>query len=163
MDKIDKIEPDEISVRELFSKFKLGIRYIKSKWLILLWFCLFGIVIGIIYSLIEAPTYKAISTFVLEESGHGGGLNLGQYASVASLAGIELGGGSEKGLFQGENILELYRSRLMIEKKLLSSVEINGKKQLLIDRYIQSKGLRDIWKKKDHLNNINFNGNAKKF
>jgi hypothetical protein len=163
MDKIDKIEPDEISIRELFSKFKFGIRYIRSRWLILLGFCLFGIVTGIIYSLIETPTYKAVSTFVLEESGHGGGLNLGQYASVASLAGIELGGGSEKGLFQGENILELYRSRLMIEKALLTPVEINEKKQLLIDRYIQSKGLSDTWKKKDHIKYINFNGDAKKF
>jgi capsule polysaccharide export protein KpsE/RkpR len=163
MDKIDKIEPDEISVRELVSKFKLGIRYIKSKWVILLWFCLFGILIGIIYSLIESPTYKAISTFVLQESSHSGGLNLGQYASVASLAGIELGGGSEKGLFQGDNILELYKSRLMIEKALLSPVEINGKRQLLIDRYIQSKSLLDTWKKSDNIRNINFIGNPKKF
>ena len=162
MDKIDKIEPDEISVKQLLSNFKSGIRYIKSKRLILLCFGLIGVLAGIIYSLMEYPTYKAVSTFVLEESGHNGGLNLGQYSSVASLAGIELGGGSEKGLFQGDNILELYRSRLMIEKTLLSPVEINGEKQLLINRYIKAKGI-DTWKKQDHVENLNFNINPKKF
>jgi len=162
MNKIDTIDPDEISVKELASKLKLGIKYIKSRRLILFWFCFLGILAGAAYSFIENPIYKAVSTFVLQESGHGGGLNLGQYASVASLAGIELGGGSEKGLFQGENILELYKSRLMIEKTLLTPVEVNGKKQLLIDRYIKSKGF-DNWKKKDHIESLDFNINPKKF
>jgi hypothetical protein len=162
MDNIDKIEPDEISVKQLLKKFKSTIRYVKNKWLTLLWFSLIGILIGIVYSFIESPNYKAVSTFVLEESGHGGGLNLGQYASIASLAGIELGGGSEKGLFEGDNILELYKSRLMIEKALLTPVIIDGRKQLLIDRYIKSKGTNN-WKEKDHVENLNFNIDPKKF
>ena len=163
MDKIDKIEPDEISVRELMSKFKSAVRYIKSKWLILFWFGISGILFGIIYSIFETPTYKAVSTFVLEESGHGGGLGLGQYTSIASLAGIDIGAGSEKGLFQGDNILELYKSRLMIEKTLLTPVIINDKKQLLIDRYIQTNDQWNMWDKKIQSANLNFNKNYKLF
>jgi hypothetical protein len=163
MDKIDKIEPDEVSVRELISKFKATIRYIKSRRSILLWFSILGLIAGVAYSFLEDPTYKAISTFVLEESGHGGGLGLGQYSSLASLAGIDLGGGSEKGLFQGDNILELYKSRLMIEKTLLTQVEIDGKKQLLIDRYLQSSNFLDKLKKKGRAEDLNFNKDPKKF
>ncbi|HEY5328154.1 MAG TPA: lipopolysaccharide biosynthesis protein [Mucilaginibacter sp.] len=161
MDKIDKIEPDEISIRELMSKFKSVIRYVKSKWLILVWFGVSGILFGIIYSIFENPDYKAVSTFVLEESGHSGGLGLSQYSNIASLAGIDISGGSEKGLFQGDNIMELYKSRLMIEKTLLTPVLINDKKQLLVDRYIKSNDGCSIWNKKNK--NVNFNKNYKMF
>jgi len=161
MDKIDKIEPDEVSIRELVSKSKSAARYVKSKRLILIWFGIAGILSGIIYSVFETPNYKAVSTFVLEESGHGGSLGLGQFSSLASLAGIDIGGGSEKGLFQGDNILELYKSRLMIEKTLLTPVIINGKKQLLIDRYIEANNHWGIWDKK--IENVNFNKNPKTF
>lgn len=163
MNKTDKIEPDEISVRELISKLKFAIKYIKSKRVILIWFSILGAIIGITYSFVSAPEYKAVSTFVLEENGHSGGLGLGQYSSLASLAGIDIGGGSEKGLFQGDNILELYKSRLMIEKTLLTTVQIGDKKQLLIDRYIQSNKTWFPWKKRDDIDTMNFNGNPKSF
>ncbi|MDB5016985.1 MAG: hypothetical protein JWQ84_1817 [Mucilaginibacter sp.] len=164
MDKIDKIETDEITIRELIVKFKSALRYLKSKKLILLWFTVFGLVAGVVYSLLESPVYKAVSTFVLQESGHGGGLSLsGGYSSLASLAGIDIGGGSEKGLFQGDNILELYKSRLMIEKTLLTPVEIDEKKQLLINRYLQSGNMFDAWWKKDNKKNLNFGSDPKKF
>jgi len=163
MDNSNKAEPDVISVTEWVIKLKSYNKYLKSKRRVLLLFGLSGVLLGIIYSFfLEKPAYKAISTFVLEESGHGGGL--GQYASLASLAGIDISGsGSEKGLFQGDNILELYKSRLMIQKTLLTSVEIDGKNELLIDRYIQSNHLQETWKKKFHIENLNFNNNPKKF
>jgi hypothetical protein len=163
MDKIDKIEPDEISVKELIRKFKSAVKYLKRKRLILLWFCVSGFFIGIIYSFFQIPDYKAVSTFVLEESGHNGSMSLGQYSNIASLAGIDIGGGSDKGLFQGDNILELYKSRLMIEKTLLTTVEIDEKKQLLIDRYIRSNRTWLPWVKNDKIEKMNFNLNPKMF
>jgi hypothetical protein len=69
----------------------------------------------------------------LEDSKGGG---IGQYAGLASLAGIDIGGSGAGGIFQGDNIIELYKSRIMLEKTLLSPVIIEGRKQLLIDRYI---------------------------
>jgi hypothetical protein len=157
MDKIDKIETDEISIRELVSKIKSSVRYAKSRRKILVWFTISGFVIGVLCALLISPSYKAVSTFVLEENGHSGGLGLGQYSSLASLAGIDIGGGSEKGLFQGDNILELYKSRLMLEKTLLTPVEINGKKQLLISRYFESTKNWLPWKKKNNLADLDFN------
>jgi hypothetical protein len=80
------------------------------------------------------------------------------------MAGIDMGGSSGGGgIFQSDNILELYKSRLMIEKALLSEAVFNGKKQLLIDRYIEFNKLRPRWKEKDHINDISFAGNSDNF
>lgn len=100
-------------------------------------------------------------TFVLGGSEKGGGL--GQYAGLASLAGINVGGGGNEGIFEGDNIFALYQSRLMIEKTLLAKANFNGKDQLMIDRYIDFKDLRKSIQKDDKLKNLNFGGDPDHF
>jgi uncharacterized protein involved in exopolysaccharide biosynthesis len=151
---------DEISIRDVIGKIKAAIRYLKSKWSIILLFGVLGGIVGISYSYIKKPIYVANCTFVLDEESKGGGL--GQYAGLASLAGIDIGGGNSTGLFQGDNIIELYKSRLMIEKALLSKADFNGKSELLIDRYIDFNELRKAWKEKGNID-VNFNGDPTKF
>jgi hypothetical protein len=151
----------EISIQELFAKIRSSIKYIKSKWLVILIISTFGALLGLGYSIVNKPTYTAICTFVLEDAKSGGGL--GQYAGLASLAGIDLGGQGGGGIFQGDNILELYKSRTMIEKAFLSSCNFKGKNELLIERYIDCYKFRDDWKKDTALSNINFNGNPDNF
>ncbi|WP_431198443.1 lipopolysaccharide biosynthesis protein [Mucilaginibacter sp. P25] len=109
----------------------------------------------------KKTVYTASSTFVLDDGNKSGGLN--QYASLASMAGIDIGGGSAGGIFQNDNILELYRSRLMIEKTLLSEATFNGKKQQLIERYIDFNHLRDVWKQEDNNGDISFTGSSDNF
>jgi hypothetical protein len=153
---------EEISFRDLVDKIKSGIRYIKTKWFTILIVSMLCALLGLSYSIIKKPNYTAVCTFVLEDSKGGG---LGQYAGLASLAGINIGGGggSGNGIFEGDNILELYKSRSMIEKTLLSVSNFNGKKELLIDRYIASYKLRDKWKGDDQIGDISFNGDANHF
>jgi len=150
---------EELSLADVIYKIRSGVRYLKSKWLTILIISLIGGALGLLYSILKKPTYTAVSTFVLEDSKSGG---LGQYAGLASLAGINLGGNGG-GVFEGDNILELYKSRTMIEKALLSTCNFNGKDQLLINRYIDSYKLRDKWKDDAKLLNINFNGDPAKF
>jgi len=152
---------DEISISDLLSKLKSGSNYLKTKWLTLLIAGLFGGIIGLGYAFLKKPIYAANCTFVLDENIKGGGLS--QYAGLASLAGIDLGGNTGGGLFEGDNIIELYKSRLMIEKALLSEADFNGKKELLIDRYIDFNKLRARWKEKDDIKNITFNNAPDKF
>jgi hypothetical protein len=152
---------DEISITDLAVKIKSGVRYIKSKWLVILATSILGALIGLGYSILKKPTYTAFCNFVLEDSGKSGAL--GQYAGLASLAGIDLGGGNGGGIFQGDNILELYRSRQMIEKALLSEADFDGKKQLLIDRYVSNNDLLTKWKERDNIDAISFKGNPEKF
>lgn len=153
---------DEISVKDFVDKIKSVTSYLKSKWLIILCVSIITGALGLVYAIVKKTVYTASSTFVLDEGNKGGGL--GQYASLASLAGIDLGGSSGGGgMFQGDNILQLYKSRLMIEKTLLSEATFNGKNQLLIDRYVEFNKLRDKWKDNTSLAHITFKNDPTNF
>jgi hypothetical protein len=102
---------------------------------------------------IKKPIYTAETTFVLEEGESGGGL--GQYAGLASMVGIDLGGGGG-GIFKGDNILELYKSRKMIQETLLAKDSFEGKPQSLIERYVEFNKLRKSWEDKPNLSHIRF-------
>lgn len=149
---------DEITPKELLTKIKDGFRYLVSKWLLLLVAGLLGGLIGLTYSIYRKPEYTAELTFVLEEGENAGGL--GQYAGIASMVGIDLSGGGG-GLFKGDNILELYKSRSMIEKTLLSHMDIGGKKVKIIDRYLDFDNYRDRWKSDPDLRDIKFEDSAR--
>lgn len=151
---------DEISLKEILLKTQAIYRYLKSRWFTILIAAILGGALGLVYSIFKKPIYTAICTFVLEESNKAGALS--QYAGLASMAGIDIGS-SGGGVFQGDNILELYKSRTMLEKTLLCPVAFNGKNQLLIDRYIVANKLRERWKKHDGIDSIVFTGDPEKF
>jgi len=115
---------------------------------------LIGGALGLAYALIKKPVYEAETTFVLEEGESGGGL--GAYAGLASMVGIDFGSAGG-GIFKGDNILQLYKSRRMIQETLLAKDTFNGKTQSLIERYIEFNQLREKWEGKPNLQNIQFN------
>lgn len=145
---------DEISLKELILKLKEWYKYLLSKWKTILLAGIVGGILGFTYAYFKKPVFTAETTFVLEEGESGGGL--GAYAGLASMAGIDLGG-SGGGIFKGDNILELYKSRRMIQATLLSKDTFNGKQQSLIERYIEFNKLRVGWAEKPNLKNIQFN------
>ncbi|AMR32922.1 hypothetical protein A0256_16600 [Mucilaginibacter sp. PAMC 26640] len=151
---------DEITLKDLINKSKAGFKHLRKKWPVIVLYGFLGAILGATYTHFKKPVFTATSTFVLEEAGKVGGMS--QLSGLASLAGIDVGSGGG-GIFQGDNIVELYKSRLMIEKTLLSSVEIDGRKMLLIDRYIASNKLADRWKEKDGIKNFSFNQDPAKF
>jgi hypothetical protein len=151
-------ENNEISIKELFLFIGRYYRFLFSKWPVILAFSLVGGLLGLTYAYLKKPSFTATTTFVLESGENG--QNLGQYAGLASMIGLDINTGG--GIFQGNNILELYRSRTMIEKTLLTEVKYHGKKILLIDRYVQFNELRKKWKEKKHLKNIRFHADWNK-
>ncbi len=151
----------DVTLKDVAFKFKSAFVFLRGKWLLIfITGALFG-VLGIVYSLFNKPKYKATCTFVLDEGSRAGGMS--QYAGLASLAGIDLGSTSAGGIFQGDNILELYKSRIMIEKALLTEANFNGKNQLLIDRYIEFNKFRDRWKVTKGIGDVQFTGDPEKF
>lgn len=146
--------PDEVSVKSWIQKFGRLRRFLVSQWKKLLICILIGGAIGLAYAMLRTTSYKALCTFVLQEGEKSGGGGLGQYSALASMVGIDVG--SSSGLFQGDNIIELYKSRLMIEQALLSQAVFRGHRQLLIDRYIQINHLEKAWRQKPALRNLNF-------
>ncbi|MCJ8208568.1 Wzz/FepE/Etk N-terminal domain-containing protein [Mucilaginibacter sp. RS28] len=156
----DNNSKEEITLRALILKLHEWRNYLFGKWRYILIFSLLGAAIGFTYAFFQKPVYTATTTFVLEASESGNGL-MSQYAGLASMAGIDLGdrGG---GIFSGDNIIELYKSRKMLEKTLLTPVVINGQRQTLIQCYINFNELKDSWKDRPQLLALNFDNTNNK-
>ncbi|MFB2119325.1 Wzz/FepE/Etk N-terminal domain-containing protein [Parapedobacter sp. 2B3] len=146
-----------ISLRELILKVTALVRYLLSKWAIILTIALLGAVLGLCYSLFKKTNYTATLSFVMDESSASQG-SLGAAASIAEQFGFNLGGiGGVGGFFQGDNIIEFLKSRSMIDETLLTEVEVDGEKTLLVDRYIAYTNLREKWASKNSpLANLQF-------
>lgn len=149
---IRPVEDEELSVKELILSMKAWIRYIWSKWRIILIAGVIGALVGLAYSLWEKPLYTATTTFVLESSGSKNGL--GRLAGMATVIGIDFGGEAGN-LFQGGNLLELYKSRTMLANTLLTEVHPDSD-QLLIERYIEFRRIKEDWKGKSELLALDF-------
>ena len=150
-------DTDEISLKELILKIQEWWRYLLSKWMIILAFGLLGGALGFWYASTKKPIYTATTTFVLEDEKLGGG-GLGSLAGLASMAGVDVGSGG--GIFQGDNILQLYKSRKMLQQTLLTSITVDGKVQTLLERYIQFNELNEKWQEKPELLKLKFKADS---
>ncbi len=157
-DEQHQIDNDEISLKELIQKIQEWIAYLKTQWKLIIGIAALGGIIGFVYASFQKPSYLATTTFVLEEDKAGGG-GLGGALGLASSFGLDLGGGGG-GLFTSSNIIELMKSRLVVEKTLLNPVQVAGKEVSLADYYIQINNLKEGWAKKPSLANISFPINA---
>ncbi|NLR78614.1 Wzz/FepE/Etk N-terminal domain-containing protein [Chitinophaga eiseniae] len=143
----------EMSIKELILKARKWINFLLTKWLIIAIVGILGIGLGIFYSVIKRPTYKAELTFIVEDNKSN---PLSAYAGIASQFGIDLSGTSTSGVFAGDNIIGFLKSRLMIEKALLTEAVNVNKKMTLADLYISINEKHKQWKKKIELANISF-------
>lgn len=133
---------DETSLKDIILKFKDWTLYLFAKWYFIALFGIIGGLTGYYIAKSKPPIFTASSTFVLEGNEQGG---LSQYAGIASMMGINLGG-MGGGIFQGDNLLELYRSRLMIESTLLTKSSTDSS-LILLDYYILMNDLKKRWEK----------------
>lgn len=134
---------NQFTLKEVVTGIKDWVSYFISQWKTLLLAGLIGLVLGALVSIFKKPVFHAKTSFVLEESDAGG---LGQMSGLASLVGVNIGSlGGTNGLFQGDNIMELYRSDRMLDEALLSKF---NEDQLLIDRFIEFEELDRKWKNK---------------
>lgn len=147
-------ENEEISLKDLILKIKGWSVYVWKRKFLLILVSLLGGGLGLIYAFITKPSYIAKLTFVLEE---GKSSPLGAYMGLASQFGIDLGGIGSNGAFSGDNVLELLKSRSLIEKALLTGkMQCNGKEVSLAEGYIDFNELRDKWKEKKELKDLHF-------
>ena len=149
---------DEISLKELIIKLKDWFTYLLSKWMIIGLAGFIGAGIGLFYALNDKPIYTATLSFVLEDEKSGGG-GLSGALGLASQFGIDMGG-SAGGIFTGTNLLELFKSRRMVEQTLLKPVAVGQKTISYAEWYIQNTQWRKAWAKKAGYENIQFLPNA---
>ncbi len=120
----------EITLVEFLNKGAATIRFLFSRWLVILIIVfLFGL-LGILYAWLKKPIFTAEMSFTTETES-GGKLNA--YAGLAAQFGFDLGGGSNN-IFEGDNLAELLKSRTLIKKTLLSPSG-NGN-DLMIEEYL---------------------------
>jgi hypothetical protein len=150
----------EPTLKDVIYSLRGWYKYLVSKWLIILIVGILGGLIGLSYALTKKPSYVAATTFVLEDSGSKSMGGLGNLGGLASMAGIDIGG-SGGGIFQGDNIIELYKSRSMIAKTLLTEVDSNGNKKLLVDVYVNFNRFREVWDENPNLKGIQFTTTSK--
>jgi hypothetical protein len=88
--------------------------FVKAKRMLVIVMIILGNGLGLVYSLIKKPVYTSSLSFTLqEESKMGGG---GGLLSLASSFGLDVGGAS--GLFSGDNIEQVFKSRKILERTL---------------------------------------------
>ena len=156
-DELHQIDNDEISLKELIQKIKSLVAYLKTQWILIFSIASIGASIGFVNAYRQPIIYKALLTFALEEDKGGGGV--GGALGLASSFGFDIGG-SAGGAFSGSNLIELMKSRKLIEKTLLNPVEINGEIISVAEFYIRINKLRKAWNGNPVLKNIKFLPNS---
>ena len=106
----------------------------KKKWMIAFYTILFGIITLLFFKFIPVKFHAEISLINENDNQN----KLGTYANLADLVGIDLGNASVN-TFEGENLLELFVSRRMVEKVLLSPYQKN---QTFFEAYILNHNIK---------------------
>jgi hypothetical protein len=147
-----QIESDEISLKELVLKGKEIWKYLLRKWVIIVVAAFIGACIGVGIAWLKEPTYIAKLTFSVENEKSN---SLGAYSGLASMAGIDLGGGGGD-LFSSDNIMSIMTSRKMIVNTLLSPITVNNKKITLIEYWLAFNPIKGKWGEKPKLAGLKF-------
>ena len=126
-----------IVLGDVIESIKRFFSYLRSQFKLIAFCAIIGLVLPLVYRALQKPAYAASTTFILEEkSASGGGL-----AGLASQVGLDIGSlGSGSSLFTGDNILDIIKSRVIIEKVLLTPISGNSGKTLA-DLYLEFSGL----------------------
>jgi hypothetical protein len=120
------------------------IKLLQKWWLFLIVGLLAGLV-GIYYASRQKLLYKSSLTFALDGSSDG---SMSAAMSLASQFGLNMGSG--KAVFSGDNILEIMKSRSMVEKALLSIDTFENKPYTFIEYFLQQNQLPKSQERKIH-------------
>ncbi|MBS4063130.1 MAG: hypothetical protein KGZ74_01145 [Chitinophagaceae bacterium] len=130
------VATDEVSIKELFLKIKEWVAYFKTQWQILVFVGVLSASVSFLYAYLQKPIYTATLSFALDDEKSSGGGIVGALGLANSL-GFDLGSGSVSGAFSGANLLELMKSRSLVEKTLLQPITVKGKTISLATYYMK--------------------------
>ena len=119
-------------------RLRRSIRYLKTRRRFIIIVALLGGLLGGLYAYIKKPVYTAELTFTVEDEDN---LGSGGLLNIASQFGLDIGGGNAGGIFSGDNIVELFKSRKIIESSLL--LPFNSDTSIsFADKYLDIYGKR---------------------
>ncbi len=126
-------ETEFFSNTNLLQEIRRIIHFLASKWKAIVVITVIGATLGVVSAINTRVDYTGTLTFALEDEKNTGGVS-GALGLVSQL-GFDLGSGAG-GAFSGSNIMELMKSRNLIEKTLLSPVVLSGRTITLANYYI---------------------------
>ncbi|HVX26650.1 MAG TPA: Wzz/FepE/Etk N-terminal domain-containing protein [Parafilimonas sp.] len=139
---------DEISFREVVKQTEAYIRYLFSKWLIIVIAGIIGGILGLVYAFNATPTYTASLNFVLSSNSSSGG---GGLLGFANQFGINLGSSGDD-VFSGDNIITLMQSRRMVQQALFTTLPNSNKS--LVNLLVEDEKWNEGWAKDDKMKSI---------
>ncbi len=145
----------EVTLTDLRLMMKSWFSYLLSKWVLIITIAFIFGVFGVVSAWLKKPVYNAQITLAPENDR--GGSSIGSYAGLAAQFG--LGGVGGGGIFEGANLEEFLKSRMLIRRTLLSPINETGTKNLLIDYYIRVFEMDKEWGKDSILRKIYFSQN----
>ncbi|MFM9911826.1 MAG: hypothetical protein ACKVOW_21080 [Chitinophagaceae bacterium] len=151
-------ESSGLSPKLIILQIRSAWRFLLSKWLIIFGIAIVAGAIGAIIASYKKTTIKAEVTFAVDEG------NNRQDHSTFSLFSEQLGLAPIDGgivFTNAGNIVELLKSRLLIEKTLRSFTEINKKKILFADFFLDSLDFRPQWVGNNQSTKLNFTSGKK--
>lgn len=120
---------------ETIDKLKLLLKFYLNNYKIILVSIFISLAFSSIYYIWEKPRFQADTTFVLMESGGSKG---GSLASLTSQFGIDIGGlGGQSSIFSGDNIFDIFKTKSIVEKVLLTKYDSTNSTTLM-DIYLQN-------------------------
>jgi len=124
-----------------------------EKWKLLLIVGFLAGIGGIIYAYLQKPKFESRLTFALDAGSGDGALS----AAMNLAARFGLGSSAGQSMFDGDNILEIMKSRRIVEDVLLSvDTFVENKPTTFINYYLEIAGIRKLLDAKPYLKDINF-------
>jgi len=144
----DQLTPRDVIIKVIEIKDAL-----LKNWKILVLFTLIGAAVGYVLDIVLRTAQEYEATMVFNLGGSAGGS--GGMGDLAGLVG--LGSAPDANIFTGENFFYFVTSRPVIERTLMKDVDINGKKYLLANIFVDSSGVKEKeWKGREDLTNFHF-------
>lgn len=147
MDTSDKKNNPKLQRLELMFDFNWMIRKILRLWWVFLILGIIGGIAGYLNAKFQKPVYKSHLTFALDEGKSGAN----SIVNLASEFGLNFGSGSN--VFSGDNILNIIKSRHIVESVLTSVDTFQNKPGTMAEYYLEVTG---YYKNKKEGDKINF-------
>jgi len=147
---------DEIQLKDILIKLSEYKSYLFRKKFTIITISGFFLMLGIVFAISADKKYTAELTFVVEDKQQSGGA-LSSMSGMASQFGFDIGSSSNT-TFSQNNILELLKSRGVVEAALMQNRKVNKTNDLLIEHYLYLNKIKDSWKTNKDFNPVSFHG-----
>lgn len=136
------INKESVSFKDIINEITKIVKFLLSKWLVIVIAGVLGAAAGLLYAVISTPTYSATLNFVLSANSSAGGNLMG----LASQFGVNLGDDNDN-VFSGDNIIALMKSRRMVQQALFAKPANSN--ESLLNLYIKDSELDAGWQKEE--------------